>query len=79
MSELAHLIWKVRGERAIQMEGEEVPLCKIENRWIEAINARLDLNHKLTNSKYQTKFLLTKLVQNTWKHTLRDKRLFPEN
>ena len=52
MSELAHLIWKVRCERAIQMEGEEVPLYKIENRWIEAINARLDLNYKLTNSKY---------------------------
>jgi len=79
MSESAHLIWKVGCERVIQMEGEEVPLCKIENRWIEAINAKLDLDRKLTNPKYKTKSLSTKQVQQTWRHTLRDERLLPEN
>ncbi len=79
MSESAHLIWKIRCERVIQMEGEEIPLNKINNRWIEIMNTRLDLDRKMTHSKYKKKSLSKKLVQNTWKNTLRDERLFPED
>jgi len=79
MSESAHLIWKIRCERVIQMEREEIPLNKINNRWIEIMNTRLDLDRKMTHSKYKKKSLSKKLVQNTWKNTLRDERLFPED
>ena len=73
MSESAHLIWKLRCERVIQMEGEEIPLCKVKNRWMETMNARLDLDRKMT------KFLSNKLIQNTWKNTLKDERSLPED
>ena len=79
MSESAHLIWKLRCERVIQKEGAEIPSCKIESRWMEIMNARLDLDRKLANPKYEAKSLPIELIQNTWKHTLRDEKLLPNN
>ena len=79
MSESAHLIWKIRCERVIQIEGEEILLNKINNRWIVIMNARLDLDRKMTHSKYEKKSLSKKTSQNTWKNTLRDERLLPED
>ena len=53
ISESAYLIWKIRCERVIQMEGEEILSNKINNRWIESMNARLDLDHKMAQPKYE--------------------------
>ena len=61
------------------MEGEEMPSNKINNRWIETMNTRLNLDRKMTYSKYEKKSLPKKLVQNTWKNTLKDERLLPED
>lgn len=79
MSELAHLIWKMRCERVIQKKDEEVSSIQIKNRWIETLNARLELDQKMTNSKYEKKSISIKLVQNTWKNTLKGEGLLPQN
>jgi len=79
MSESAHLFWKMRCERTIQKEGEEISSSQIKNRWIETINTRLELDRKMTNSKYEKKSIPIKLVQNTWKNTLKDEGQLPQN
>jgi len=61
------------------MEGEEILSNKINNRWIESMNVKLDLDCKMAHPKYEKKSLSKKLVQNTWKNTLRDERLLPED
>ncbi len=79
MSESAHLIWKVRCERVIQKEGEEMSSSQIKSRWIDAMNARLELDRMMTNSKYEKKSIPINLVQSTWKNTLRDEEILPKN
>jgi hypothetical protein len=49
------------------------------NRWTELINSRLDLDRKLTNSRYGKKTVSKKLVKATWKGILQNEKALPEN
>jgi len=57
ITESAHLIWKIRCNRVIQNEGELATANEVRNKWLAAINIRLELDRKMTNPKYEKKAL----------------------
>jgi ribonuclease HI len=74
ITESAHLIWKLRNERVIGVDGP-APLTKITNRWLKTVNNRLAIDCAMTNTKkYGRKALKSSLVKKTWKKTLRNER-----
>ncbi|KAG1860931.1 hypothetical protein F4604DRAFT_1588177 [Suillus subluteus] len=82
-TESAHLIWKLRCERAIKYEGNEEKYhsdYKIHNRWIRSMNTRLKFDKILTDSrKFKKGALKESIVLNTWSGVLRDKQNLPDN
>jgi len=63
VSESAHMVWKLRCERIIQNEDQAMPKEQVHNRWLKAINDRLNLDCQMTHPKYQKKALLKNLVK----------------
>jgi hypothetical protein len=77
ISESAHLIWKLRCEWRIQHNGDASQKhSETEiNRWLKAINTRLQTDCLLTNSiRYGSKALSPVLVQCTWQGTLQNEQ-----
>ncbi|KAJ7583851.1 hypothetical protein C8J56DRAFT_790451 [Mycena floridula] len=71
VSEAAYLIWKIRNERTIPDEQGKVrpraTKAELENRFFDALNARLALDCARTNkAKYGRHALRTKTVLQTW-------------
>ncbi|KAJ7049014.1 hypothetical protein C8F01DRAFT_1003308 [Mycena amicta] len=70
VSESAHLIWRLRNTRVIDMR-DPPDDTEIHNRWKETINRRITIDRLLTNkAKYGSKSLRKSLVLRTWAGTL---------
>ncbi|KAG1839789.1 ribonuclease H-like protein, partial [Suillus subluteus] len=82
-TESAHLIWKLRCERAIKYEGNEEKYhsdYEIHNRWIRSMNTRLKFDKILTDSrKFKKGALKESIVLNTWSGVLRDEQNLPDS
>ncbi|KAF7325075.1 hypothetical protein MKEN_00550200 [Mycena kentingensis (nom. inval.)] len=79
LSESAFLAWKLRCERVIQSKGE-ASNAEIRNRWLKAINSRLEMDCALTNTtKYGKKALRKGLIKATWKGTLENEISLPDD
>ncbi|KIJ65261.1 hypothetical protein HYDPIDRAFT_89147, partial [Hydnomerulius pinastri MD-312] len=81
--ESAHLIWKLRCERAIKFGGDVSKFHtkeETQNRWIFAMNSRLKTDGLLTDRlRYGKKAIQQKTVLQTWSGVLLDKCNLPEN
>ncbi len=78
VSESAHLIWKLRNDRAIN--GKEAPSSReIFNKWNRAINNRLELDCLLTNSKFGSRKLSKSVVTKTWQEVLHNRDSLPKD
>lgn len=77
LSESAHLIWKLRCERLIQNANVAFSEVEIRNRWVNAINRRLDTDRLMTHQKYESKALDATKVQRTWSGVLRNEDSLP--
>ena len=75
--ESAHLIWEIRCERVIQNEGKMTPTREVKNKWIEKINARLELDCRMTHPKYSQKAIPKELVTETWSGLLKNENNLP--
>lgn len=84
MSESAYLIWKLRNERTTPNNengrtASHTP-DEIQQRWLRAINERLESDCKLTDKKkYKKKALKQSLVEKTWEGTLLNEGELPHN
>ncbi|KAG1872258.1 hypothetical protein F4604DRAFT_1768278 [Suillus subluteus] len=81
--ESAHLIWKIRCERAIKL-GNNSKLYhsnkEIYNRWLKAINNRLKLDRLLTDStRFGKKATKIDKVLKTWSGILLNEENLPDN
>ncbi|KAJ7274618.1 hypothetical protein C8J57DRAFT_1062600 [Mycena rebaudengoi] len=79
ISESAHLIWKLRCERLIQNEGRYPTDEEIRNRWVHAMNTRLDTDCRMTGKKYGKKALPKDTVLRTWHGTLLNEEYLPDD
>jgi hypothetical protein len=81
VSESAHLIWLLRNERVIQHNNQRQPHpSEIRNRWMSAINARLQIDRRMTDRfKYKRKALDEETVRGTWRRILREEDGLPAN
>ena len=80
ITESTHLIWKIRCECIIEHPRDKWHTPKeIKNRWHCAINKRLALDQAMTNKRYETKAISTKIVLCTWSGTLQNELSLPEN
>jgi len=81
--ESAHLIWKLRCERTIKLNGIREKFhseTEIYNRWIHTINMRLKFDRLLTDSmRYGKKALKVETVLKTWSGILLNEDNLPEN
>ena len=72
ISESAHQIWKMRGERVIR--NESTPYTQeVRNKWYKIMDDRLEIDCRTsgtTNLRYGRKGQKTRIVTNTWKGTL---------
>ncbi|KAJ7912023.1 hypothetical protein B0H13DRAFT_1614001, partial [Mycena leptocephala] len=80
ISESVFTIWKVRNSSVISQGGQSLSDAEIHNRWLHAINQRLNLDRPLTNqARYGKQFSLKpELVLQTWSSTLKDEEDLPE-
>jgi hypothetical protein len=80
VSESAYLIWLLRCERVIEHHNRRTaPANEIRNRWLAAINARLQVDRLMTNRyKYKERALPAKVVRDTWSGVLKNEELLPE-
>ncbi|KAJ7433401.1 hypothetical protein FB451DRAFT_1064422 [Mycena latifolia] len=80
ISESMYMIWKIRCDCVIGRAGEPLTLNEIHNRWLYAINDRLNIDCILTNqSKYGKDISIRpSLVLETWRSTLKDEEDLPE-
>ncbi|RDB22893.1 hypothetical protein Hypma_009809 [Hypsizygus marmoreus] len=82
VTEAAHLIWKIRCERAIQREDPDDfhTGLEIENRWWAAINKRLKMDKLYTDkARYGKKAVPEKTVLHTWSGVLWNEENLPDN
>ncbi|KAL1684243.1 hypothetical protein EV122DRAFT_200428 [Schizophyllum commune] len=78
-SESAHLIWKMRCERVIQNGGANFSSQEVENRWNSTMTQRLEMDRRLTYSRYGKKALSASVVDSTWKSVIREYENLPPN
>ncbi|KAF9487810.1 hypothetical protein BDN71DRAFT_1363744, partial [Pleurotus eryngii] len=79
VSESAHLIWKLRCERVIANENRLFTSQEVGNKWIHAINGRLDMDIKLTHEHYKSKSKNRRMVLNTWRKVLSGEDSLPRD
>ncbi|KAJ7019064.1 hypothetical protein C8F04DRAFT_976188 [Mycena alexandri] len=81
ISESLFMIWKIRNNSVIKREGAAVPAHEIHNKWLYAINLRLNFDRALTNhAKFgKQNSIKTPLVLQTWSSTLMEEDKLPEN
>ncbi|KAJ3735476.1 hypothetical protein DFJ43DRAFT_1214396 [Lentinula guzmanii] len=77
ISESAHLIWKIRCEKAIQ--GREISDTEVKHRWKKTIESRLELDCLRVKMKHTGKHIDNKLVKSTWNEVLNGRDNLPEN
>ncbi|KAJ7600678.1 hypothetical protein C8J56DRAFT_1074063 [Mycena floridula] len=79
ISESMHQIWKMRCN--VVVKEEPIPSApQIENTWLYIINTRLDEDRMLTNKLKHKKHALKKaLVLDTWKGTIRNAKVLPDD
>jgi hypothetical protein len=83
ITEAAHLIWKIRCERAIQRGNEPDKRhteAEIENKWNAAINTRLKMDRLHTDKiRYGKRAIQEKIVLQTWSRVLENEGNLPDN
>ncbi|KAJ7142254.1 hypothetical protein C8R44DRAFT_865616 [Mycena epipterygia] len=81
ISESVFVIWKLRNESVIKKQGETLADNLIRNKWLHAINLRLQFDCVLTNhAKYGKQNSISQsLVLQTWRSTLMNEEELPEN
>ena len=81
MTESAHLIWKIRCERVFGKNDRRQGYTtqELKNRWLSVINKRLALDQAMTDRKYATKAISTKVVLCTWSGVLQNESSLPQN
>jgi hypothetical protein len=83
ISETAFMIWKLRCERRIVLNDDPLKYHsekEVHNRWVNALNTRLQLDCVLTNKQHFGRHSLsTGLILCTWSGTLLNESTLPEN
>ncbi|KAJ7616835.1 hypothetical protein DFH06DRAFT_1107689 [Mycena polygramma] len=81
ISESIFVIWKIRNDCVIKRDGESLAENAIQNKWLSAINLRLQFDCVLTNYKKYGKqnSIKASLVIQTWKSTLLDEEELPDD
>ncbi|KAL4255512.1 hypothetical protein AB1N83_014246 [Pleurotus pulmonarius] len=79
ISESAYLIWKLRCERVIQNGNTVFSIQEVNNRWLAAINNRLELDCDMTDKSLGKRALKAKVVLQTWKGALKGEGQLPRN
>ncbi|KIM72046.1 hypothetical protein PILCRDRAFT_82226 [Piloderma croceum F 1598] len=81
LSESAYLIWKIRCERLLVRSNEEQwhSPKEIQNRWLHAMNKRLQFDCAMTNRRFEKKALADDVVLQTWSGTLHNEHSLPDN
>ncbi|KAJ7512215.1 hypothetical protein B0H11DRAFT_1699313 [Mycena galericulata] len=75
------IIWKLRCERVIGRDSDPVSEQEIHNRWIHAINERIEIDRRLAEKlKFGKQYYVApSLVLETWKGVLKDKNKLPDD
>ncbi|KAJ7458711.1 hypothetical protein B0H11DRAFT_1693074, partial [Mycena galericulata] len=75
------LIWKLRCERVIGHDGVPASEQEIHNRWLHAINERIEIDRNLTNHlKFGKQYSVApSLVLETWKGVIKDEDKLPDD
>ncbi|KAJ7699732.1 hypothetical protein B0H16DRAFT_1668784 [Mycena metata] len=71
ISESLFTIWKIRNDCVITNNGVSLTLKAIHNKWLFAVNKRLELDHAMASRQRH--------VLQTWTSTLKDEDKLPEN
>jgi ribonuclease HI/exonuclease III len=83
VSESAFLIWKLRCERRMSLNDDPELYHterEVHNRWVKALNVRLQLDCVLTNRKhFEQHALPSRLILNTWSGTLLNESSLPDD
>ncbi|KAF9073030.1 hypothetical protein BDP27DRAFT_1216478, partial [Rhodocollybia butyracea] len=79
IAESAYLIWKLRCEWVIGNENAQFSNAEIQNRWEAMINERLQLDCRMTHKKYERRGVSKRLVNQTWRHLLKDEDNLPDD
>ncbi|KAJ7161386.1 hypothetical protein C8R43DRAFT_1063516 [Mycena crocata] len=78
VSESAHLVWRLRNERVIQEKGP-ASAREVHNRWLKAVNNRLQIDCAMTNKKkYFKKAMRASVVKETWGKVLKNEDRLPK-
>ncbi|KAJ3978666.1 hypothetical protein F5890DRAFT_1655098, partial [Lentinula detonsa] len=75
----SYLIWTMRCERVIKNDGRPFHEGEVRNRWVKAMNGRLESDRNMTNPRYEKKALNKRLVLQTWKGVLLNERTLPKD
>ena len=57
-------------ERVIQNENQALTIREVHNKWVKAMDLRLEIDCQMTNPRFEKKALRKSLVRETWKGTL---------
>ncbi|KAF8960924.1 hypothetical protein BDZ97DRAFT_1615995, partial [Flammula alnicola] len=83
ISESLYLIWLIRCEWKIESDGDVNKIAhknEITSRWRHRINRRLKIDQAMaTKTAYKWKKITKSLVMRTWKGTLQNEELLPED
>jgi hypothetical protein len=77
--ESAHLIWKLRCERIMSNKNREFSQEEIRNRWLFAMNERLNQDKDLTDPRWGKKAIPKRKVLDTWKGSILDEDKHPKD
>ncbi|KAJ7589628.1 hypothetical protein C8J56DRAFT_784937, partial [Mycena floridula] len=76
----AHLIWKIRCEILLDENKRNPNPSQVHNRWISAVNKRLEADCFLTSRfHYRSRALPHQVVFNTWSRALMNETSLPDN
>jgi hypothetical protein len=80
VSESAYLIWLLRCERVIEHQNTRTATTnEIQNRWLAAINARLQIDRLMTNRyRYKGRALPAQIIRDTWSGILKNEGSLPD-
>ncbi|KAJ7210850.1 hypothetical protein GGX14DRAFT_363068, partial [Mycena pura] len=79
ITESLYSIWKLRCECMIGRNGEPPTENEVQNRWVQTIDERLNIDINLTNKyKFGKQYSLPRvLILDTWQGTLLDENDLP--
>ncbi|KAJ6523970.1 hypothetical protein DFH09DRAFT_937542, partial [Mycena vulgaris] len=81
ITESAYLIWKLRNESVIAKDGAAPSENEIHNRWVHAMNERLDVDRFLATEHPgdNPNFISPAIVLRTWSRVLYEELELPDN